>query len=103
MKLKEQKDDSNQFLVILIGLVTRVACGQPPVVVTPEVTDQILANPGMGWQTFHRTRLQDKNLPSWIPSSRKPRRRWRPILITEWNYRQRGSSLLRTAKNSNSK
>jgi hypothetical protein len=39
------------------------------VVITPEETDQILANPGMGWQTFHRTSTQDTNLPSWIPST----------------------------------
>ena len=37
------------------------------VIVTPKATDAILANPGMGWQTFHQTRKQDKNLPSWIP------------------------------------
>lgn len=34
-----------------------------PVVVTPQETDEILANPGMGWQTFHRTSKQDKTLP----------------------------------------
>lgn len=37
--------------------------------VTPQETDELLANPGMGWQTFHRTRKQDKNLPAWIPST----------------------------------
>lgn len=37
--------------------------------VVPEETDELLANPGMGWQTFHRTRDQDKNLPDWIPST----------------------------------
>ena len=42
---------------------------QTIVTVTPEETDEILANPGMGWQTFHRTKKQDKNLPSWIPST----------------------------------
>jgi hypothetical protein len=39
------------------------------VTVTPVETDAILANPGMGWQTFHRTSKQDKNLPRWIPST----------------------------------
>jgi hypothetical protein len=39
------------------------------ITVTPELTDEILANPGMGWQTFHRTARQDKNLPDWIPST----------------------------------
>ena len=37
--------------------------------VAPEETNEILANPGMGWETFHRTGKQDKNLPSWIPST----------------------------------
>jgi hypothetical protein len=39
------------------------------VVVTPEVTDVILANPGMGWETFHKTGGEDENLPAWIPST----------------------------------
>ena len=39
------------------------------VTIVPEETDEILANPGMGWQTFHRTAKQDKSLPSWIPST----------------------------------
>jgi hypothetical protein len=39
------------------------------VVITPEPTDEILANPGMGWETFHHTSRQDPNLPSWIPST----------------------------------
>ncbi len=54
--------------IIIVTLTTGVARGQP-VVVTPEETDEILANPGMGWETFHRTSKQDKNLPSWIPST----------------------------------
>ena len=39
------------------------------VTVTPEPTDEILANPGMGWETFHRTAKKDKSLPNWIPST----------------------------------
>ena len=54
--------------IIIVALATGVARGQP-VVVTPEETDEILANPGMGWETFHRTSKQDKTLPSWIPST----------------------------------
>ena len=37
--------------------------------VAPEETDEILANPGMGWETFHQTADSDKNLPAWIPST----------------------------------
>lgn len=39
------------------------------VTVTPEETDAILANPGMGWETFHHTAENDSNLPDWIPST----------------------------------
>ena len=55
-----------------------VAAGSPGVLqaqsgetvtVVPEPTDAILANPKMGWETFHRPADQDKNLPSWIPST----------------------------------
>jgi hypothetical protein len=65
------------IVIILVGLATGLVRGQQ-VIVTPEETDEILANPGMGWQTFHRTRAQDKNLPSWIlkelshPSTAQP-------------------------------
>lgn len=37
--------------------------------VVPEERDEILANPGMGWETFHRTADDDKNRPAWIPST----------------------------------
>ena len=37
--------------------------------IAPQETDEILANPGMGWETFHRTADNDKNLPAWIPST----------------------------------
>jgi len=39
------------------------------VTIIPEESDELLANPGMGWETFHRTRDKDKNLPVWIPST----------------------------------
>jgi hypothetical protein len=37
--------------------------------VRPEETDELLANPGIGWQTFNRSSGDDANLPDWIPSS----------------------------------
>jgi hypothetical protein len=44
--------------------------GEPQMItVKPVETDEVLANPGIGWETFHRTRTQDKNLPDWIPST----------------------------------
>ena len=41
----------------------------PRVTIVPEQTDELLANPGMGWETFHHTRDKDKSLPDWIPST----------------------------------
>lgn len=38
------------------------------VVVTPKETNELLANPGMGWQTFHRFADEDKALEG-LPSS----------------------------------
>jgi hypothetical protein len=49
--------------------VVEVFTAEPMITVVPEVTDVILANPGMGWQTFHRTARQDQQLPQWIPST----------------------------------
>jgi hypothetical protein len=45
------------------------AFAQEQVIVRPQETDEILANPGIGWETFHQTSKQDRNLPSWIPST----------------------------------
>ena len=47
--------------------------------VAPEETNDILANPGMGWETFHRTADNDKNLPSWIPST---------VHYARWGWRE---------------
>ena len=51
--------------LLIIGTVlgSRALFGQQ-VVVTPEETDEILANPGIGWETFHQTSKQDRSLPS---------------------------------------
>lgn len=56
-------------LVMLFLLAGVCLAAGPTVTVHPEETDEILANPGMGWQTFHHTAKQDKNLPAWIPST----------------------------------
>lgn len=47
--------------------------------VSPAETDEILANPGMGWETFHHTATNDKNLPSWIPST---------VHYARWGWRE---------------
>ena len=65
--MKRQTILLSLFLAGLLGDET--VFGQRMVVVTPEETDEILANPAVGWETFHRTSRQDRNLPSWIPST----------------------------------
>jgi len=55
-------------LLLVLAALSAISQGQE-VVVTPEESDEILANPGMGWETFHRTSKQDKSLPPWIPST----------------------------------
>ena len=49
------------------------------VTIAPEPTDEILANPGMGWETFHRSNRHDRNLPSWIPST---------VYYIRWGWRE---------------
>ena len=58
--------------ITIASIVVAVTTSWPmakQVVVTPEETDEILANPGMGWETFHQISKRDKTLPSWIPST----------------------------------
>jgi len=65
--MKRQTILFSLFLALLLGGQT--VFGQPAVVVTPEQTDELLANPSIGWETFHRTSRGDRALPSWIPST----------------------------------
>lgn len=58
-----------QAMLCLIVTMTITAVFGQQVVVTPDETDEILANPGVGWETFHQTSKQDKSLPRWIPST----------------------------------
>lgn len=58
-------------LLLLLFVPVQIQAAEPDelVTVTPEQTDKILANPGIGWETFHRTSKADKNPPPWIPST----------------------------------
>lgn len=62
-----------------VAVLAASAAFAQEVVVVPDETDEILANPGMGWQTFHRTARQDKNLPPWIPST---------VQYARWGWRE---------------
>lgn len=54
---------SNSLSEILISKIS-----EREIKIRPEEIDDILSNPGVGWQTMSRMANQDKNLPSWIPS-----------------------------------
>jgi len=56
-------------LMCLVRFGENVFADDSLLVVKPSVTDELLANPGLGWETFHRTSKADKNLPAWIPST----------------------------------
>jgi hypothetical protein len=80
------KRSSTIFLVVT-GIVCVAACATPGqaredggiVTVLPEETDELLANPGIGWQTFGRTRDKDRALPDWIPST---------VHYVRWGWRE---------------
>jgi len=59
-------------ILLSVWLGTKQAAAQQYAweVVYPKPDGQtILANPHMGWETFHRTADHDRNLPDWIPST----------------------------------
>jgi hypothetical protein len=47
------------------------------VIVHPPETAELLANPGMGWETFAKSSRQDRNLPAGIPST---------VLYARWGW-----------------
>jgi hypothetical protein len=67
------------YIVTVLGcaVLCLFGCGMPEkkpapaaqTTIVPEETDEPLANPGMGWETFHRTGDKDQTLPDWIPST----------------------------------
>jgi hypothetical protein len=61
------------FVIAMMGHICSISIAFAEVTeyvrVVPKETERILANPGMGWETFHKTAAEDKNLPSWIPST----------------------------------
>ncbi|HEY3324072.1 MAG TPA: DUF4832 domain-containing protein [Planctomycetota bacterium] len=57
------------FLLVLLTAAHLPALTEEMVSVKPEETDELLANPGIGWETFHVTKARDKSLPAWLPST----------------------------------
>ncbi len=71
------------FSAVLAALVLYTAGAAEPtasmVRVEPKQTDELLANPGMGWQTFHRFADEDRNLQGLPSGSAYFRCYWRDI------------------------
>jgi hypothetical protein len=65
------------MLVACIGALATAA--DRPVVIKPEETTELLANPGIGWETFGYPAKADKNLPAGIPST---------VLYVRWSWAQ---------------
>ena len=63
------------MFVACIGALATAA--DAPVVIKPEETTELLANPGIGWETFGYPAKADKNLPAGIPST---------ILYVRWGW-----------------
>lgn len=70
---------------ILMGLICCLgaAGGENPVNVTPQEIDELLANPGMGWQTFHRFADEDPHLEGLPSTSAYFRFYWKELEPTE--------------------
>jgi hypothetical protein len=60
-------------------LLVSTHAASPTVKVEPQVSDELLANPGMGWQTFHRFADNDPNLAGLPSASACFRFYWREI------------------------
>jgi len=58
-------------LIALTATQTRAHAVSAPIIVRdrPEEIQDLLANPHMGWETFHTPADQDKSLPGWLPST----------------------------------
>ena len=55
--------------ILIFGGTVSALAAAPQVTVAPHESDEILANPDMGWETFEFSSRQDKSLPAWIPST----------------------------------
>jgi hypothetical protein len=65
------------LLALLSSPALPAAAAAPSVVIKPQETSELLANPGIGWETFGYPSKADKNLPPGIPST---------ILYVRWGW-----------------
>src|SRR5438067_9936408 len=68
------------FALLALALTTLAVSATPRrVSVRPKPTDELLANPGMGWQTFHTFADEDRNLQGLPSGCAYARFYWREI------------------------
>ena len=67
------------LIVVLLSLCLPATMGGSTVKVIPNEIDDLLANPGMGWQTFHHFADEVKNLEGLPSASAYFRFYWRDI------------------------
>ena len=68
------------FALLALALTTLAVSATPRrVTVRPQPTDELLANPGMGWQTFHTFADEDRNLQGLPSGCAYARFYWREI------------------------
>ncbi len=67
------------LIVIALHCCLITAAEENNVKVMPKESDELLANPGMGWQTFHRFAEEDKNLEGLPSTSAYFRFYWKEI------------------------
>ena len=67
------------MIAVAFSCLTAANRADNQVEVLPQETDELLANPGMGWQTFHRFADDDKNLEGLPSSSAYFRLYWRQV------------------------
>ena len=82
------------FMLLLAGCVSTGENSPESaerITIVPEETDAVLANPGMGWETFGRPADKDNNLPDWIIST---------IHYSRWGWGYWSRSRVRSIMNS---
>ena len=58
-----------RILIGLAAMVVMMSSTMAQTKFTPREIDDLLPNPDIGWETFHHTAANDRNLPKWLPST----------------------------------
>ena len=58
-----------RLFIGLVAMVVMMSATMAQTKFTPREIDDLLPNPDIGWETFHVTAKNDRNLPKWLPST----------------------------------